>query len=594
MENKINITTHIFLKWLLSCLFILFIVTPTEAIERKKSKKPNVIIVLTDDQGYGEIAAHGNPYIKTPNLDKLWGDGVRLDNFHVNSVCSPSRAALLTGRYASRTGVWHTLGSRNMIWDNEKTMADYFKAGGYHTMMSGKWHLGDNYPYRPEDKGFDEVFRIGGGSLGQIADYWGNGLWDGHYWNGAKWVETKGFCTDVQFEAVFNFIKEHKNEAFFTYLATTAPHSPIGADDKYVDPYLKMGLKENVAKFYGMVTNIDENLGKLRHLLDELHMADNTILIFASDNGSACDKQGDSYNAGMRGHKGDCYDGGHRVPCFIYWPDGKITGGKDIKQVTAHIDLLPTLLSACNIKNTFKTNVDGINLLPYLSGKEDSWPSRTLVTESKVNSRTKLFKSSAVITDEWRLVQGEELFNIQTDPGQKEDISTGNPEKVKELKNSYTQWYNSVSSKFDQKQLIPIGHQVEKEVLLTAMDVFPLKEGASAKTVWNQKGVVKGQMNHGLWAIDVKEEGTYEVALYRWHPSLNYAFNKSVPKSRAVDFTEGQVIIQNNSLTKTISPKAFNTIFQVTLQKGACTLDANFANSKGEKTSAYYVIISKI
>jgi len=243
--------------------------------------RPNVVFILTDDQGYGEIGEHGNNYIKTPHLDKLWAEGVRLTDFHVNSVCSPSRAAMITGRYASRTGVWHTLGGRNIVNKDEKTIGDFFQNAGYPTQLVGKWHLGDNFPYRPEDRGFDEVFRIGGGSLGQIADYWENSLWDGHYWDGKKWIKTEGFCTDVQFDAALDFIQRNKDKPFITFISTTAPHSPIGADEKYIQPYLEMGLSKEVATFYGMVTNIDENVGRLRKFLKKEGLDKNTILIFA-------------------------------------------------------------------------------------------------------------------------------------------------------------------------------------------------------------------------------------------------------------------------------------------------------------------------
>lgn len=573
-------------KSLFFCLLILFIgYTHLDAINKKK---PNVIIVLTDDQGYGEIAAHGNPHIQTPNMDQLHNEGIRLNNFHVNAVCSPSRAALLTGRYASRTGVWHTLGSRNIMWQEEKTMADFFKSNGYTTMMSGKWHLGDNHPYRPEDKGFDKVFRIGGGSLGQIADYWGNQLWDAHYWNGTEWQLSEGYCTDVQFNAVFDFIRENKDKPFFTYLATTAPHSPIGADDKYVRPYLQMGLKENVAKFYAMVTNIDENLGKLRQLLTKLNIANNTILIFASDNGSACDKQGQSYNGGMRGHKGSCYEGGHRVPCFIYWPNGHLTGGLTVSEVTAHIDILPTLMDACNLNNTYNVVFDGINLIPHINAPASKWPKRTIVTETKVNSREKLYKSSVVIDDEWRFIQGDELYNLSDDPAQHTNIAATNLILTDELKKSYNRWFQSVSARFNEKQHIPVGYNHE-ELILTAMDVFPLDESTSAKTVWNQKGVAKGQINHGTWAIDVREDGMYTFKLYRWAPELDLAFNKTVPKGKKVIFTEAGVRINGQSVQKTIKGSEKFILFSIELRKGKYALDAYLKTSKDEFTSAYYV-----
>ena len=190
----------------LTLIHLLFLITLYGA------ERPNIVLILTDDQGYGEVAAHGNKIILTPQMDELYREGVRLDNYHVNSICSPSRAALVTGRYASRVGVWHTLGGRNIIRKDEKTMADHFAAAGYTTGMVGKWHLGDNAPYRPEDRGFQDVFRIGGGSIGQLPDYWKNQLWDGHYWNNGKWVKTEGFCTDVQFDYSIEFIEKNQKK----------------------------------------------------------------------------------------------------------------------------------------------------------------------------------------------------------------------------------------------------------------------------------------------------------------------------------------------------------------------------------------------
>ncbi|MCD6354534.1 MAG: arylsulfatase, partial [Prolixibacteraceae bacterium] len=507
-------------------------------------ERPNVVFILTDDQGYGEIAAHGNKFIKTPNLDKLWDEGVRLTDFHVNSVCAPSRAAFVTGRYASRTGVWHTLGSRNIVNRNEKTIGDFFKTAGYSTMMIGKWHLGDNYPYRPEDRGFDEVFRIGGGSIGQTPDFWGNSLWNGNYWNGEKWIKTKGFCTDVQFEKAFDFIKQNKEKPFFAYIATTAPHSPIGADKKYIQPYLDMGLSKEVSTFYGMVTNIDENVGRLRKFLKDKGLEKNTILIFATDNGTACDKKGDSFNAWMRGKKGSNYDGGHRVPFFIYWPDGKIMGGHAIDHLTAHIDLLPTLLDACNIENYFNVKFDGISLLPFLQNKNSAWPHRTLITESKVNDRSVPFKSSAVMTHKWRLVQGKELFDIEKDSSQKTDIANGNEKIVNQLADVYQKWYNELNIGFANISRIPV---LQKTVCkLNAMDLISDDCSKVLKTVWNQKGVKNGEKVKGLWALNIEERGIYRISLYRWPAELAKPLNEVFPKSKKLNIESAWLKIGEN------------------------------------------------
>ena len=560
--------------------------------DSEKESLPNVIIVLTDDQGYGEVAAHGNEFIKTPFIDQLYNEGVRLTNFHVNSVSSPTRAALLTGRYSSRVGVWHTVGGRNIVYKEEKMMSDFFKSAGYKTIMTGKWHLGDNYPFRPEDRGFDEVFRIGGGSLGQIGDYWENGLFDGHYWDGTEWIPTKGFSTDVQFERAFDFIEKNKSNPFFAYIATTAPHSPIGAPDKYVQPYLDMGLKENVAKFYGMVTNIDENLGQLRALLKELEIDENTILIFMTDNGTANDKKGDSYNAGMRGKKGSTFDGGHRVPCMVYWPDGDIEGGKEVKNLTAHIDLLPSLLEACSIDNTFRVEFDGKDIFPLLRDTEIEWEDRMIVAETKVNSRGQLYKSSAVISDGWRLVDGKGLYNYKKDFGQKTDVADENPEVVAAHKEFYKKWYSSVGESFGSFPYISVG--IEEEVLLSAMDVFPVDANKSGKAVWNQSGVKKAQLNHGVWKIKVEEKANYKISLYRWPPSEKIPILDAPAKGTAMDVSEAYIKIQDFEKTKAVKSKDVYVSFETELGVGETNLDASFMTDNKKLTSAYFVLIEKL
>jgi len=563
-------------------LFLLGLVNPVLSQNR-----PNVVFILTDDQGYGEIGAHGNQYIKTPHLDKLWEEGVRLTDFHVNSVCSPSRAAMLTGRYASRTGVWHTLGGRNIVNKDEKTIGDFFQNAAYPTQLVGKWHLGDNFPYRPEDRGFDEVFRIGGGSLGQIADYWENSLWDGHYWDGEKWIKTKGFCTDVQFDAALDFIQRNKDKPFFTFISTTAPHSPIGADEKYIQPYLEMDLSKEVATFYGMVTNIDENVGRLREFLKREGLDKNTILIFATDNGSACDKKGDSFNANMRGKKGSNYDGGHRVPCFIYWPDGNITGGISFDKLTAHIDLLPTLLDACKIENVFQTEFDGISLLPYLQNKNKTWPERTLVTESKVNDRSAIYKSSAVLSNEWRLVNGKELFAIENDPSQENDLVNTNKEVKEQLAKEYKNWYTGMENSFSQIPRITVR---ENEICqLNGMDLFAEKPDKVLKTVWNQKGVKNGEKVKGFWALHIQESGTYRISLFRWPSELNEPINKALPKGKNLNIKSGYVQIGESKFQNKADNDKVSIDFEVQLQKGEIDLGAYFVNDKQEDFSAYYV-----
>ena len=214
--------------------------------------RPNIILIITDDQGYGDIGAHGNKIIKTPNLDNLHSESVRLTNYHVDPTCSPTRSALMTGRYSTRTGVWHTIMGRSMLRENEVTMGQIFKDNGYATGMFGKWHLGDNYPYRPEDRGYTEVLRHGGGGVGQTPDYWDNAYFDGSYWHNGEPEAVKGFCTDVFFDYAKRFVKQQKSKGqpFLAYIATNAPHGPMHAPEESSKPYQDQNV--NLANFFGM------------------------------------------------------------------------------------------------------------------------------------------------------------------------------------------------------------------------------------------------------------------------------------------------------------------------------------------------------
>jgi len=558
------------------------------------SAKPNVILVLTDDQGYGEVRAHGNSLIKTPELDRLYNESVRLTNFHVNNVCSPSRAALMTGKYSARVGVWHTLGGHDRVFSDEMMMPRIFADNGYKTLMVGKWHIGDSFPFRPEDRGFQEVLRIGGGSPGQVADYWDNGLFNMHYWNGKKWVPSKGFCTDTQFDAVINFIERNKNHPFFCYLATTAVHSPVGAPDEYLAMY--EGLPGEVQAFYGMVSNLDWNIGRLRAFLKRNGLEENTIFIFMTDNGSACDKKNEynAFNAGMRGKKGSDYDGGHRVPCYIRWPAGGLPQGEDLKPLTAHIDLLPTLVEACGLNSP--VNFDGISLLPLLRNPKNARLDRILVTEGKVSNRSAMFASSCVMKGDWRLVNGSELFNIKDDPGQTTNIAGDYPEMVEELRGAYKNWHAEMSQGFNRVARCVIGDPRANPVRLYCMDLHPLPapgKKAKGKAVWNQKAIKKGAIYHGLWMLDVAQAGTYEFSLRRFPAESGLKFCDVPHKGEAVTYTMAVLKIEKHSEKKPVDMSSDKVTFTVDLEAGPAELDASLIDSRGRKTSAYYVDVMK-
>ncbi|HAR68072.1 MAG TPA: arylsulfatase, partial [Lentisphaeria bacterium] len=390
--------------------------------------KPNIVMVITDDQGYGDLACHGNPVIKTPHIDKLHGESTSLTNYHVAPTCSPTRAALLTGHWTNRTGVWHTIRGRSMLRANEITLGQHLKDAGYQTGMFGKWHLGDTYPYRPEDRGFTEVYRHGGGGVGQTPDVWDNSYFDGSYFHNSKIVPAKGFCTDVFFAQGNAFIADSAKagKPFFAYISLNAPHSPLHAPQKYLDMY--KGQKANIAAFFGMITNIDDNVGKTRDLLQELGVSNDTIFIFTTDNGTATGHR--VFNAGMRGKKGSEYDGGHRVPFIVHWP----AAGWNVKHgdhtLTHAIDIVPTLLEIAGGKAPEGYQFDGLDIRALLDPKVDAdWAARFLVTDSQRVVDPVMWRQSSVMSQRFRLINGEELYDIEADPGQKTNIAEQYPEQ---------------------------------------------------------------------------------------------------------------------------------------------------------------------
>ena len=354
------------------------------------SGQPNVILIMTDDQGYGDLSCHGNPWIKTPNIDKLAAQSIRLDDYHVSPYCVPTRAALLTGRYADRTGIHNVLSPDFITRADEFLMSESFEQGGYATGMFGKWHLGDNYPFGPEHRGFDQVLRHCGGAIGVLADYWDNCYLDDSYYENGKPTRVMGYCTDVFFAAAKRFIEEatQQTKPFFVYLPTNAPHGPRICPPSYANPYQK-GSARGLATFYGMIANIDENVGRLRDWLQRKDLHRNTIFIYCTDNGTAGGQR--LYNAGMRGNKGSAYDGGHRVPFFLHWPAGGFDHEKRIKTLTAHVDIFPTLLDLCGLEKPQGVKLDGRNLRPLLEKGDDiQWPDRIIMTDSqKKNLPTK-------------------------------------------------------------------------------------------------------------------------------------------------------------------------------------------------------------
>ena len=321
--------------------------------------------------------------------------------------------------------------------------------------MVGKWHLGDNYPLRPQDQGFEEAFYHPAGGVGQGPDYFGNDYFDDTYVRNGVPEPVTGYVTDVWFDDALAFIEQHQSAPFFLYLATNAPHGPYFVEERYAHPYADQGVSDTMARFLGMITNIDDNMGRLLERLDILGLADDTILIFMTDNGSAegwarwRNEEGswDGFNAGMRQGKGSEYDGGHRVPFFLRWPGGGLSGGQDIHALAAHIDVLPTLAELCRLDPPFGVSLDGVSLAEVLRG--DSAPERTLFVHSQRVPYPIKWRKSAVMTAEWRLVNQTELYDIKVDPGQNVDIAGRHPAVAQSLRAAYDDWWTSLSASFD-------------------------------------------------------------------------------------------------------------------------------------------------
>ncbi len=574
--------------------------------QKQEADKPNVIFIITDDQGYGDLAGTGNPWIKTPNLDQLAEQSIVLRNFHTGTTCAPTRAGIMTGRHNNRVGVWHTVMGRSLLHKDEITLADVFKENGYATGLFGKWHLGDNYPYRPHERGFDEAFYHGSGGVFQITDYWDNDYFDDTYFRNGVPEQTNGYCTDVWFSNAFDFIERHQEQPFFCYISTNAPHDPFFAPQQYIDMYSN---EPNVVnpEFYGMITNIDDNIGLLRQKMQEMNIADNTILIFMTDNGTSAGMEMDEnqfltsgYNAGMRGRKGSKYNGGHRVPFFIYWKDGQISGGKNIDKLTSFMDIMPTLLDLCTLDHP-DIDFDGQSIKPLLYGEENYWPDRVIITDTQREDTPVKWKQCAIMTEKWHLIDGKELYDMENDPGQVHDVSDNHPERVQFLRSEYERWWEDISPSFAEYPEIIIDMQYENPVVLTSHDTHT----PVGLPVWNQVQVREGMHNMGYWVVDFALPGTYEFEIRRWPKEADQLLNASLPPTEpvpgsdgypegvAVDFVSAGIRIGDQTLTKTTEPDAKGVTFSFDVHPGETQLQAWLTDSEGVERGAYYVYVTQ-
>ena len=543
---------------------------------------PNVIFIITDDQGYGDIGYHGNPALKTPNLDQMARESVQLDNHHHDPLCSPSRAALLTGQYACRNGVWHVIQGRHLLNPAATTMADIFAANGYRTAMFGKWHLGDNYPFAPQYRGFDETLCHRGGGIGELPDYWGNNYNDDVYFRNGEPKRCDGYCTDVFFGASLDFIEDNAEAPFFVYLAPNAMHAPHIVPDQYAAPYLAQGIPEERAKFYGMIANFDKNMGRLFARLRAINLEENTLVIFTADHGTAAGFEpatGDGFNAGLRGKKGSLYDGGHQVSFFMRWL-GRLPAERKVSQLTAHIDILPTLVEICDLQHHPEIKFDGISLAKLVHEDELEMPERSIIVQLQPD-RPRKWHQTAVLNGRWRLVNETELYDVKRDRGQEHNVVSDFPLLAARLRRDYNLFWQETQRSFAQTIAIPVGTPYENPVLLSARDWHP----TSGRVPWRQFWIDDPAYDaKGFWVIEVTRSGRYRFEL-RTHPR---------EVDRAMGIARAALRIDDESWSKIVAKDDSHAAFEMDLEIGVKTLNTEISDANGgRERGAYYTYLTK-
>lgn len=483
--------------------------------ERATIRRPNVLIIIMDDMAWGDLACHGNPHTHTPHLDALRGQSVRMERYCSGPLCTPARASLFTGRYPYRTRAIDTYLGRSMLDPDEVTLAQVLRGRGYRTGIFGKWHLGDCYPMRAMDKGFEEALVHNGGGLRQPAHPTSNdGYFDPDLLHNGRVERATGYCTDIFTDAAIAFMRQRRHEPFFACLATNAPHSPFEVDERWVRRYREMGLNDSWARVYGMVENIDMNVGRVLAALDDLGLARDTLVLFTSDHGpcGSANHQGQPrFNAGLRGIKGTLYEGGIRAPCFWRWP-ALLPAGGATDRIANPIDILPTVAAACDASPPTDRAIDGMNLLPLLRRPDEqaSWPQREVFMQWHRGDQPVRGRNAGVITQRFKLYRPHEhrpvqLYDLSADPGEHRDVAAEHPAIVAELGRRYDAWFDDVSTtrgpgNFDAPR-IHLGTPHENPTRLTRQD-------------WRVVGPDGWEDQHlGFWEVHVAQTGAYRLVV---------------------------------------------------------------------------------
>ncbi len=585
------------LRLALPVLVGLVLTAPLVAAE---AKRPNVLVIMTDDQGLGDFSFTGNPILKTPNFDRFARESVRLTDFHVAPMCTPTRGQLMTGVDALRNGATSVTAGRSFLRPNLPTLAEVLGKAGYRTGLFGKWHLGDNYPHRPIDQGFQEsVYHLGWGMLQSTPEF-DNPLINGRYFHNGAAKQFTGHCTDWWFDHATAWMKDRqaKGEPFFCYLPTNAPHGPCIDLPEYSEPYRGKGP----ANFFGMIAHVDKRFGQLDAFLKKSGLAENTIVIFMTDNGGTAGVN--TFNAGLRGRKTTYWEGGHRVPCWVRWPAGNLGPARDVTEPAQNQDLFPTLLDLCGVARPAECHFDGTSLADLLRGKVKSLPERLLVVQyGQVPKKGE----ACVIWGKWRLVKDSELYDVEADLAEKTNLIEKHPEVVKKMRAGYDKWWSGVAGKLD--DFVPcaaLGADAQAEYSLTSADwenIYADNTGHVRNAVGGPRGV--------HWHVEVAKPGEYEIVLRRWPreskaalgakydatPELQKVGGKTyAPPSKAFPTIAGvQVRIAGKEASAKTAATVQEVAVKMTLPAGRTTLQAWFQDAEGKDLcGAFFAYVRRV
>ncbi len=557
------------------------VIWPQPVVASENREKPNILLILTDDQGFPDVGINGHPVLKTPNMDRIANEGVRFTQFQACAECAPTRAGIMTGRNPFRVGVTCTFLGKYYLKEEQRTMADLLGDAGYQTAIIGKWHLGEHYPSRPQDKGFEYSFFHQGGALGPFQNVpWGQSYFNAGFVCNGKPVQTKGFATDVEIDEALSWLQQRDTtRPFFLYLSTSAPHSPYTPPKKDMQRFLDMGWNAHVAGFYGLIENLDRNLGRLFQFMDETGLSTNTLVVFMGDNGTSIshmphkDDPQPLWNAGLKGGKSWGDEGGTRVPCFVRWP-GRIQPGRVSDELAAYYDFLPTFLDVAGSQQLTPSSAEGVSLKNHLLHSQTTLPDRMIcnmghlfIPPTKDFNNVDYLNRISVRSKEFRMFRRNSLYDVQDDPGETVNLAAKYPEVLHEMENAATRFWEESKETAMEPMYIYVGSPQEPVVMLTCVDWRPLQSGQEESAIqpiafWMGQGMSQQMLawqNRGVWPKNLEDKkehlnGFWNVYFTR---AGTYEFRATLtpPEVRdQVHLKEGMVRLKMNGQTVCEAP----------------------------------------